>query len=255
MSIDTDFTKLPEKEKRELEKTSLLIKKAVQQEAYAKNCKAVWAKKPKTSWWRFPAAIISFCGIIILVPVLIALALALTNYIIPNAFKRTALDIIFFSDLFGAILGFNIIEDILQKRNYIFQMVFAILSAIYFSFVAIVNMIYGASTIPQFLGVSAMAVTSIVFAVKSKKKHDEYVRTAPWAKRSHDEFTIVCPKTKEEMIASATIVMTYPFRVLDLSCDGRSDCEICKKCYSYIEENYPCNPYFVHTKTIKPFDG
>jgi hypothetical protein len=217
--------------------------------------KTVWERKPKTSWWRFPAAIISFCGIIIIVPIFIALALALTNYIIPNAFKRTELDIIFFADLFGVIIGFNVIEYILQKRNYMFQMVFAILSAVYFSFAAITNKIYGVSTIPQFLGVASMAVTSIVFAVKSKKKHNEYLSEAPWAKRTNDTFTIICPASKEKMSASATIVFTHPLRVLGLSCEGHVDCEMCKKCHSYIEKNYPCNPYFVQTRTIEPFDS
>lgn len=117
----------------------------------------------KNPWWKFPVAILVFILIYFFLPVIVGVALSITNFFSPEFYKNSSMWIFVASDIFSVAVGFISVNEILKKQNFVFQSVFAAAVAVYSFVVAITNWMYGATNADQFIGGLAMGVTAIVF--------------------------------------------------------------------------------------------
>ncbi len=122
-------------------------------------------------WWRYPVAIITFVAAYFLLPLLIGIALTVTNWFSPEYYKSSELWIYVLSDILGAIIGFELVNKLMLKQNYVFQAIWAAIVAIYSIFVAITNRVLGITTLEQFLGVLAMGIVAVVYVGLSCKNN------------------------------------------------------------------------------------
>ena len=125
------------------------------------------------AWWRYPVAILAFVASYFLLPILFGLLLIITNWLSPEYYRSSELWIFVLSDILSATVGFEIVDVLMLKQNYVFQAVWATIVAIYSFLVAITNWFYGGSSLEQILGVSAMGVVAIVFVGLSCKKNKD----------------------------------------------------------------------------------
>lgn len=126
----------------------------------------------KIAWWRYPVSILAFVGVYFLGPVLIGLLFSLLNFITPEFYKSSHLWIFIASDFWSAIIGFEIVDSIMMKKQYVFQAVWASIVSAYSFFVAIFNWVLGSTNLEQFLGVLTMGVIGIVYVGLSCMKNN-----------------------------------------------------------------------------------
>lgn len=125
---------------------------------------------PKTAWWRFPLSILVFIVGFFLFPMLFGLLLGLTNFITPNFFKSSYMWRFIISDIFGISVAFTAMNAVLKDNGFTFQTVFSVLVAVYSISVAVWNWAHAWSTLEQLLGMFAIGITSIVYAVLNGRK-------------------------------------------------------------------------------------
>ena len=125
------------------------------------------------AWWRYPVAILAFVASYFLLPILFGLLLIITNWLSPEYYRNSELWIFVLSDILSVTTGFEIVDVLMLKQNYVFQAVWATVVAIYSFLVAVTNWFYGDSSLEQILGVLAMGGVAVVFVGISCKKNKD----------------------------------------------------------------------------------